>query len=74
MRALHVLLGPLSKKNVMQKMMVDLEALCFILESTCKQASLIVAQNEIINGLKNSLPSAMKFFVHPQNWPLNMFY
>jgi hypothetical protein len=49
---LHVLLGLLSKKNVVQKVMANLKALDFIPESTSKQASLIVVWNEIISGLK----------------------
>ncbi len=57
--ALHVLYGPLSKKNVLQKVMANLKALDFILESTSKQASLIVVWNEIISVLKESL-GAMK--------------
>jgi len=40
--ALHVLLGPLSKKNVMQKVMTNLEAFDFIPKFISNQTSLIV--------------------------------
>jgi hypothetical protein len=56
-KELHFFLGPLSKKFVMQKMLINSTIIDFVLESIFKESSkLIVAQkNDIISGFMNTL-------------------
>jgi hypothetical protein len=55
-KELHFFLGTLSKKFVMQKMLINSTIIDFVLESTFKESSkLVVAQNEIISGFMNTL-------------------